>query len=143
MDRFNSIVTPDTSVAATLVALQNGIYYFSSFQGPVLAGVWETISTSNVSSSNGWSSFNFLSGAATPGAHPNFLSTGALITFGFALSVQPGISDASGFIGADNVNITISTVPEPSAYGMLVMGLALLFSRRRRVDALYLPEEGN
>lgn len=126
LDRFNSSVSADTQVAATLVAVQGTTYYFTSVQGPVIAGTWETILAPSLSLATGWNSFNFSTGAVTTGANPNF-GTGSPITFGFALTVQPpSLADVTGTLGADNISITISSVPEPRAALLVLAGLYLV-----------------
>ena len=131
LDRFNSVVAADTQVAATLVAVQSGIYYFNSIQGPVIAGVWETISQNGVNLTTAWNAFSFFTGAITPGVHPNF-SSGSQIAFGFALSVQPpSLANTTGTVGADNFSLTISAVPEPKTALLFSAALALLIARHR------------
>ena len=126
MDRYISTITEDASENAILLVRQDDVYFFQTLQGTPTAAVWITISAQTVPLVQDWRSFNFTSGLITGGVHPNFTSNGSQLEFGVALSAQPNNRLISGSLGADNIRISISAVPEPGTFILCILGVVAI-----------------
>jgi hypothetical protein len=138
MDRLDSVVTdPDEYERARIVILQNSTYYYYTALGQLRGGAWETIKASGINNDTtvdtdnhtGWNSFDFDTGVITPGAHPDFSAQGSTMSFGLGLGSEPSRSRAVTVrMGADNLTIGISSVPEPTIFVLLLAGIAVVGS---------------
>lgn len=106
---------------------QNGNYYFD-FATAVSTGAWATSAVTGVTAADFWE-IDPADGTYNQTLNPDFSSSGAPITFGYAMGVLPGVQVAEGY---DNVAIDIhNTVPEPSPFVPLGVGLGIVAIRRR------------
>ncbi|MBL8352359.1 MAG: hypothetical protein JNL87_18845 [Burkholderiaceae bacterium] len=64
-----------------------------------------------------------------PGIHPDFGSDGAILSFGFLSLNYLGNANVTGF---DNLALSITTVPEPGCFELLVAGITLAALTRLR-----------
>lgn len=111
---------------------QNGDYFYSVSPLIFLTGSsgWITYSGTIPSGSIG----DYNADEKYPDGSLNFTSSGGLITFGIGVGETSGSPIANVF-GVDNIKYTLTTIPipEPSAYGMLSLGIGLVcFGWRRR-----------
>jgi hypothetical protein len=111
---------------------QNGNYYLAAIAGPSIPDGsdttgWNTLAASGLQASD-FEEYDFTTGAFVD-ANPNF-SSGAML-FGLSQTfTNPGTFNATAIY--DPLQITLTTVPEPSTWAMLAIGFAGLgvFARR-------------
>jgi hypothetical protein len=138
VDRYITLVggTLGGTNNGTVLLLQNGKYYFDQITGPALvAGTFQTISAAGLLASD-FQLLDFTTGTADGTQHPDFSASGGLIDFGTRVSFGHinAVNSAGNLdVRLDNLTISLTTTPEPSAYGLVAAGLAgLWFLRRRR-----------
>jgi hypothetical protein len=78
---------------------------------------------------------DFTTGTVDGTQHPDFSASGGLIDFGTRVSfghINMVNSGGTLDVRLDNLTISLTTTPEPSAYGLVAAGLAGLWLLRRR-----------
>ncbi|MCB5183634.1 PEP-CTERM sorting domain-containing protein [Methylobacillus gramineus] len=130
---FSSNINTQVSAYLRPVILQNGISFsVASSDTIVTVGNWNTLTWSFTSASNWGDPYNDVE------FNPDFSASGAPIQFGFRFSLNLSCSGAFGCrqtlarTGVDNFQVSVTAVPEPSAYAMMFAGLSLLGLARRR-----------
>ncbi len=124
------------AVAFGALLLQGGSYYRAGFS-VVFPGGWQTLSFSNLSSSD----FSLILGPG--GALPDFSASGSAIQFGFWASNGTGIGQrTSTYSGIDNWQVTtvsaqppppVPSVPDQGGFALYaISALALLVTARHR-----------
>lgn len=129
------------SYSLRILAEQNGQIYQTVFTfGPLnqLGGDWYTLATSNIQASD----FKLFDPAnfGAPGSLTGLDYAGSAITFGFAMRAAGAVDNngapvdlpSAGTLRADNFSISIASVPEPSAWLMMVLGLGFVGAAMRR-----------
>lgn len=137
------------SYSLRVLAEQDGALYQSIFTfGPINSpgGSWHTLSQGGILASD-FKLFDPLNFGA-PGATTGLDFSGSAITFGFAMRAAgavdgngaPVSAPSSGVLRADNFNLSITAVPEPSTWAVMTVGFGLMGGvlRRRRV-AMAIP----
>jgi hypothetical protein len=112
--------------------MQDGNYYVAAISGPVLNAPGTT--GYNTLSNGSLLAANFLQVNPVTGvigtANPNF--AGDPMTFGIAqLLAASAISGTTATIDYDNLNITLTTAPEPSSFWTLLAGVMTLSAAAR------------
>lgn len=146
LDRFFSPTLDGIPIAVgsyslRILAEQNGQIYQTVFTfGPFnqLGGDWYTLATSNIQASD----FKLFDPAnfGAPGSLTGLDYAGSAITFGFAMRAAGAVDSngvpvdlpSAGTLRADNFSVAIASVPEPSAWLMMVFGLGLVGAAIRR-----------
>jgi MYXO-CTERM domain-containing protein len=100
-----------------------------------VTGTFQTISATGLLAS-AFQLLDFTTGTVDGTQHPDFSASGGLIDFGTRVSfghINMVNSGGTLDVRLDNLNITLTTTPEPGAYELVAAGLAgLWFLRRRR-----------
>jgi hypothetical protein len=135
-DAYGAISRPASHAVAVVLTQGGNIYsYVNVISGPTLGGTFATAHAVGLKAED----FSLITDlknitAVDPTQHPSFSSG----TLGFGI---PGFLYANGFFGVpdtssvfkvDNLTFTVSAVPEPETYAMLLAGLWLLGWRLRR-----------
>ncbi|WP_167693033.1 PEPxxWA-CTERM sorting domain-containing protein [Sphingomonas azotifigens] len=146
LDRFFSPTVDAIPIAVgsyslRILAEQNGKIYQAVFTfGPFnqLGGDWHTLATSNIQASD----FKLFDPAnfSAPGSLTGLDYAGSAITFGFAMRAAGAVDSngapvnlpSAGTLRADNFNVSIASVPEPSAWLMMVLGFGFVGAAMRR-----------
>ena len=141
VDRYITLVggTLGGTNNGTVLLLQNGKYYFDQITGPALvAGTFQTIPAAGLLASD-FQLLDFTTGIVDGTQHPDFSASGGLIDFGTRVSfghINMVNSGGTLDVRLDNLTISLTTTPEPGAYGLVAAGLAgLWFLRRRRAQS--------
>jgi|HubBroStandDraft_2_1064218.scaffolds.fasta_scaffold59440_2 hypothetical protein len=83
---------------------------------------------------------NFGTGVIDDTSHPNFSATGDPLSFGLVQLSSAGSYQGTDTIDYANLDLTISSAPEPSAWALMLLGVfglgAALRSQRRKAVAL-------
>ena len=133
LDRYTTyspsgIVVLANATAGALLQ-QGGNFYLDSITGPAFsAATWQTVSTTGLTAS-AFCLYSFTTNTQDCGQNPDFSSAGGAIDFGFRLGLGHTNALGTGTFDAyaDNLSITVNTVPEPSSIWLVVPGLAALF----------------
>jgi hypothetical protein len=128
----DSIINPGAGNTFRPTIEQGGNYYLAAIPGPSIppgsdTTGWNTLAASGLQASD-FEEYDFTTGAFVD-ANPNF-SSGAML-FGLSQTfTNPGTFNATAIY--DPLQITLTTVPEPSTWVMLVIGFAGLsvFARK-------------
>lgn len=133
---FSSNVTSQAAAFLRPVIEQNGISFsVLSIDSLISVGNWNTFTWSFTSSSNWVDAI-----AGDPAFVPDFSASGAPIQFGFRFSLNLTCNSSVGCrptltsTGVDNFQVSVTSVPEPGTYAMMLAGLGLLgFASRRQM----------
>lgn len=120
---------------------QGGVYYLASIAGgafppPVKTTGWELIGADDLTAAD-FDEYDFATGTFTDSDHPNF--DGGTMLFGLAQISSSGAYAGKDSVEFDNLSFSITSVPEPSIWAMMIMGSAgigLVSRRRARARAL-------
>ena len=121
-------VTGTTDVDVSLGILQNSEFFVakasSTFDPPSIDGVsasWETFDVQNLAATD-------FEGPAGSG-HPDF---GQPFQFGYTFTSEASSTPLQLVLGLDNMNVEITTIPEPSSLALIVsLGAAWFWNRWR------------
>jgi hypothetical protein len=122
-DLTDSIINPGAGNTFRPTIEQGGNYYIAAIPGPSIPSGyttgWNTIAGSGLKSDN-FEEYDFATGSYVA-AFPNF-SSGPML-FGLTqMFTNPGTFNATAIY--DPLQITITSVPEPSTWAMLTIGFA-------------------
>ncbi|SCY05123.1 PEP-CTERM protein-sorting domain-containing protein [Nitrosospira sp. Nl5] len=136
-DAYAALSRPASDAIAVVLTQGGNIYsYVEVISGPTLGGTFETVHAAGLKAAD----FSLITDlknitAVDPTQHPDFAS--GVLGFGvpgfYYVSGFFGVPDISSVLKVDNLSFTISAVPEPETYAMLVAGLGLVgFLGRRK-----------
>lgn len=120
---------------------QGGLYYLAAIAGPTLpgptsSGPYSASTGYNILSQAGLLATNFTQYDFATGvfgiAHPNFAAGVLSFGLGQISSVGPGFLNTTITARYDNLQINVTSVPEPGTLALFGFGLAGVFAMRRR-----------
>jgi hypothetical protein len=112
--------TPGSTTYRPLI-FQGGNYFYGIWAMGVSSSTWTPFAFGN----NVLTEDRFIGVGAANSLSPDFSATGEPIQFGFMVDHGTTFSTRTTDLGVDNWQVTITTVPEPSAWALLAVAVAV------------------